>query len=104
MDALQQFVGKLEDDLTLLMPNRVQQRLEAVDRLDAYFPEIAGAEIDDPERDAEIGGVEIDAPDAAGLADRDRGGSCNRRMIPDSIDTMRWGRDKLTSETKEPIS
>ena len=100
MDALQQFVGKLEDDLTLLMPNRVQQRLEAVDRLDAYFPEIAGAEIDDPERDAEIGGVEIDAPDAAGLARRarwirDRLETSNREFYEAIRDQVRQGAGRL---------
>jgi hypothetical protein len=68
MDALQQFVGKLEDDLTLLMPHRVQQRLEALDRLDAYFPEIAEAEIHHPE----MHGAEMGSLDAAGLARRAR--------------------------------
>ena len=84
MDALQQWVGKLEDDLTLLMPNRVQQRLEALDRLDAYFPELAEAEIHDPEQEAEIDGVEIDTLDAAGLARR-----------------ARWIRDRLETSNRE---
>jgi predicted RNA methylase len=100
MDALQQWVGKLEDDLTLLMPNRVQQRLEALDRLDAYFPELAEAKIHDPEQDAEIDGVEIDALDPAGLARRarwirDRLETTNREFYEAIRDRVRRGAGRL---------
>jgi hypothetical protein len=96
MDALQQFVGNLEDDLTLLMPNRVQQRLEALDRLDAYFPEIAQAEIHDPE----IDGAEMDSLDAAGLVQRarlirDRLEIPNRELYEAIRDKVRRGAGRL---------
>jgi hypothetical protein len=96
MDALQQFVGKLEDDLTLLMPNRVQQRLEALDRLDAYFPETAEAEIHDPQ----VHRAEMDSPGAAGLARRarlirDRLEIPNRELYEAIRDKVRRGAGRL---------
>jgi hypothetical protein len=96
MDALQQFVGKLEEDLTLLMPNQVQQRLEALDRLDAYFPEMAEAETDE----REIDGAEMDALEAAGLARRarwirDRLEIANRELYEAIRDQVRRGAGRL---------
>jgi Histone methylation protein DOT1 len=99
-DALQRFVGKLEADLTLLMPNRVQQRLDALDRLDAYFPEIAQAEIDDLEHAPEIDAAAIDTLDAAGLARRarsvrDRLENSNQELFKAIRDQVRRGAGRL---------
>lgn len=38
-DALQRLVGELDNEPSLLEPNQLRQRLEALDRLDAYFPD-----------------------------------------------------------------
>ena len=37
-DALQRLVVQLENEPSLVEPNQLRQRLEALDRLDAYFP------------------------------------------------------------------
>jgi Methyltransferase domain len=37
-DALRRLVAQLENDPSLLEPNQLRQRLEALDRLDAHFP------------------------------------------------------------------
>ena len=42
-DALQRLVLQLENDPSLVEPNQLRQRLEALDRLDAYFPHIPQA-------------------------------------------------------------
>lgn len=47
MDALRSWIEQIEDDEVLLGPDRLRQRLEALDRLDAYFPEMNGAESDE---------------------------------------------------------
>src|SRR5260370_25812890 len=38
-DALKRLVGQLDNEPLLLEPNQLRQRLEALDRLDAYFPD-----------------------------------------------------------------
>ena len=43
LDALERFVVQLEGDSLLAEPNHLRRRLEALDRLDAYFPETAEA-------------------------------------------------------------
>jgi histone methylation protein DOT1 len=42
-DALKRLVEQLENEPSLVEPNRLRQRLEALDRLDAYFPYAAQA-------------------------------------------------------------
>jgi hypothetical protein len=39
IDALQQLVAQLENEPALLEPSQFRQRLEALDRLDAFFPD-----------------------------------------------------------------
>jgi hypothetical protein len=39
IDALQRLVGQLDNETLLLEPNQLRQRLEALDLLDAYFPD-----------------------------------------------------------------
>jgi hypothetical protein len=39
IDALQRLVAQLENELSLLEPNQLRQRMEALDRLDANFPD-----------------------------------------------------------------
>ena len=39
IDALQRLVSQLENEPSLLEPNQLRHRLEALDRLDAYFPD-----------------------------------------------------------------
>jgi hypothetical protein len=39
IDAFERLVREVEDEPLLLEPNRLRQRLEALDRLDAYFPD-----------------------------------------------------------------
>jgi hypothetical protein len=39
MDGLHRLVGQLDNESSLLEPNQLRQRLEALDRLDAYFPD-----------------------------------------------------------------
>jgi hypothetical protein len=39
MHGLQSLIGKLEQDFSLDEPDRLRQRIEALDRLDAYLPE-----------------------------------------------------------------
>jgi Methyltransferase domain len=41
IDVFERLVRQLEDEPLLLEPNRLRERLEALDRLDAYFPDIA---------------------------------------------------------------
>lgn len=38
MNALQRLVAQLENDISFAEPNRLRERLDALDRLDAYFP------------------------------------------------------------------
>jgi hypothetical protein len=111
MDPLQRFVGQLEKDLALLKPDRLRQRLEALDKLDAYFPEMARSEIHRPEiHGSEIGGPEIrgpqmqgdeiNSPGAAGLARRakfirDRLESQNRELYEAIRDEVRRGQGRL---------
>jgi histone methylation protein DOT1 len=38
-DALQRVVGRLENDPSLFEPNRLRERLEAIDLLDSYLPD-----------------------------------------------------------------
>jgi hypothetical protein len=45
-DALQRLVAQLENDPSLLEPNQLRRRLEALDRLDAYFPNTTEAAFD----------------------------------------------------------
>jgi hypothetical protein len=59
----ERFIEQLENDPALLEPARLRQRLDVLDRLDAYFPEMAGPEIP---------GAEGDSPDVVGLARRAR--------------------------------
>jgi Methyltransferase domain len=40
IDAFERLVRQLEDEPLLLEPNQLRQRLDALDRLDAYFPDI----------------------------------------------------------------
>jgi hypothetical protein len=40
IEAFERLVRQLEDEPLLLEPNRLRERLEALDRLDAYFPDI----------------------------------------------------------------
>ena len=83
-------VGQLEKDLALLKPDRLRQRLEALDRLDAYFPELARAEICRPEsqgpekRGPEKQGAEVNSPAAAGLARR-------AKLIRDRLESQNHG-------------
>ncbi len=45
IDALQRLFGQIDTEPFLLEPNQLRQRLEALDRLDAYFPDTpVGAE------------------------------------------------------------
>ena len=37
-EALRRLVAQLENDISLAEPNRLRERLDALDRLDAYFP------------------------------------------------------------------
>ena len=116
IDPLERFVGQLEIDLDLLKPDRLRQRLEALDRLDAYFPELArqaiqGPELPGPElrgpelrgpemRGPEMQGAEINSSAAAGLARRaksirDRLESQNRELYEAIQDQVRRGAGRL---------
>jgi hypothetical protein len=43
IDTFERLVRQLENDPSLLEPDRLRERLEALDRLDAYLPDIPGA-------------------------------------------------------------
>ncbi|NYF50820.1 class I SAM-dependent methyltransferase [Tunturiibacter gelidoferens] len=43
IDPLERLVWQLEDEPSLLEPDRLRERLAALDRLDAYLPDIPGA-------------------------------------------------------------
>ena len=45
-DALQRLVGQMENNRSLVEPNQLRLRLEALDRLDAYFPNTPEAPFD----------------------------------------------------------
>ena len=60
--GLERFVSQLENDLALLQPDRLRQRLEALDKLDAHFPELACPERRPPEsqvRDFQVRDVQV---------------------------------------------
>jgi hypothetical protein len=121
IDPLERFVGQLEKDLALLNPDRLRQRLEALDKLDASFPEMARPEVHRPEirgpeirspeirspeihrpeiRGPEMQGAEINSPGRAGLARRakfirDRLESQNRELYEAIRDEVRRGAGRL---------
>jgi hypothetical protein len=53
-DALQRLVGQFENDPSLLEPNQLRRRLEALDRMDAYFPDIAQSAFGTESTDADL--------------------------------------------------
>lgn len=53
--GLEQVLAEIEDDRGLVKPDGMRKRLEALDRLDAYFPEIENAEHGDEADTAELG-------------------------------------------------
>jgi hypothetical protein len=60
--GLERFVIQLENDLALLQPDRLRQRLEALDKLDAHFPELACPERRPPEsqgREIQVRKIEV---------------------------------------------
>ena len=83
MDALRSWIEQIEDDPALLGPDRLRQRLEALDRLDAYFPGLMpGSESDET--------VSAELARRAGLL-RDRLEVANQELYEAIRDEIRSG-------------
>jgi len=56
MDERERILSELECDGTLYEPNRLRARIEALDRLDAHFPdgELAGGAVAGPETEIHL--------------------------------------------------
>lgn len=54
INPLQRLVAQLENDPLLLEPNQLRRRLEALDRMDAYFPDIAQSAFGTESTDADL--------------------------------------------------